>query len=267
MDGLVFRHDDPFWDSHYPPNGFNCRCRVRALDQAEMDEEGLKLTDSRDHLKPVQQEVGMDKRTGEVVKEKAVKFTLGNKSMTPDPGWNYNPGRAGLSQLQAIDISKMQKVLNAGNSGPANIGSAVKQSINQGLASPHFRRFINNTKAADGELWPVAAVLPQRLKDLGLPEQGSVLRLSSGSVDHLDHQKRFAELKNEDWQRVQRMIDRGKRIPDGRESHRILLLWDQGKPWKLVFKHTPNDELFLATYHRLKPKYARKLEKRKGGEE
>ena len=44
-----------------------------------------------------------------------------------------------------------------------------------------------------------------------------------------------------------------------------MLLWDQGKPWKLVFKYTPNNELYFVTYHRLMPKYARKLEKRKGG--
>ena len=28
---LVFRADDPFWDRHYPPWGFHCRCTVIAL--------------------------------------------------------------------------------------------------------------------------------------------------------------------------------------------------------------------------------------------
>ena len=31
MDNKAFRFDDRIWDAHYPPNGFNCRCMVKAL--------------------------------------------------------------------------------------------------------------------------------------------------------------------------------------------------------------------------------------------
>lgn len=29
--GIVLRYDDPWWETHFPPNGWGCRCRVTAV--------------------------------------------------------------------------------------------------------------------------------------------------------------------------------------------------------------------------------------------
>lgn len=42
MNGRIYRYDDPVWKVCYPPCGFNCRCRVRALTSEQMDARGLK---------------------------------------------------------------------------------------------------------------------------------------------------------------------------------------------------------------------------------
>ena len=35
LDGVIKAVNDVFWDSYYPPNGWNCRCDVQRLDEAE----------------------------------------------------------------------------------------------------------------------------------------------------------------------------------------------------------------------------------------
>ncbi len=96
LDGRVFRHDDPLWRTHYPPNGWNCRCRVRALTPAQTRARGLHVADSAGMLHDVEQVVGVDRRTGEEIRRPAKRLTIeaGTRvvSLTPDPGWNHNPG-------------------------------------------------------------------------------------------------------------------------------------------------------------------------------
>jgi hypothetical protein len=40
LHGRVVRHDDPFWDKFYPPNGFRCRCTVTSLSDRDLDRKG-----------------------------------------------------------------------------------------------------------------------------------------------------------------------------------------------------------------------------------
>lgn len=43
LHGLVFKSDDPFWDSHTPPWGFNCRCFFRALTRRMVQQMGVRV--------------------------------------------------------------------------------------------------------------------------------------------------------------------------------------------------------------------------------
>ena len=45
MDNRIYTADDPIWNSIYPPNGFNCRCIVRALTPEQAEARGFKLTE------------------------------------------------------------------------------------------------------------------------------------------------------------------------------------------------------------------------------
>ncbi len=90
LNGLVFRCDDPFWSHFYPPNGFNCRCRVRALDRENLDSRKLALSDSAGKLDEIEVPAS-SRRPGDLVKVGRYELPDGKHVIT-DPGWNYNPG-------------------------------------------------------------------------------------------------------------------------------------------------------------------------------
>lgn len=102
LHGQVFRHDDPIWSAIFPPNGFNCRCRVVALTEAAVKRRGLTIVSSAGRSFTETVETGTDKRTGEIrtatvtglrttdAEGRAITFRT-------DPGFNHAPG-AGLAE-------------------------------------------------------------------------------------------------------------------------------------------------------------------------
>ncbi|NMX60206.1 phage minor head protein [Pseudomonas sp. WS 5079] len=103
LNGQVFRHDDPIWSSIFPPNGFNCRCRVVALTEAAVKRRGLRIVSSEGRMFTETIETGVNKRTGEIRTAEVTGLRTSDaagKSVTfrTDPGFNHAPG-AGLAEM------------------------------------------------------------------------------------------------------------------------------------------------------------------------
>ena len=47
--GAVYAHDDPFWSHSYPPNGFGCRCTVKAITKNQAEKIGIEQS-SDEHI-------------------------------------------------------------------------------------------------------------------------------------------------------------------------------------------------------------------------
>lgn len=99
LSGKIYRYDDPFWATFYPPNGFNCRCSVIALSDLDLKRRGMnKPDDSSEFL--VEVERPADKLGN---REKTVGFKLSDGTVrVTDKGFDYNVGR--LNYKPNLDI-------------------------------------------------------------------------------------------------------------------------------------------------------------------
>ena len=103
LHGQVFRHDDPIWASIFPPNGFNCRCRVVALTESAVKRRGLRVVSSEGNMFTETVETGVNKRTGEIRTAEVTGLRTtdaAGKAITfrTDPGFNHAPG-TGLAEI------------------------------------------------------------------------------------------------------------------------------------------------------------------------
>lgn len=89
LNGMVYRYDDPFWKSFYPPNGWNCRCRVNALSEYKLKKKKFPVYDSKGHLSEEMRLVS--KKSGEYKPVTVYTDPLTGKRIAPDVGWSYNP--------------------------------------------------------------------------------------------------------------------------------------------------------------------------------
>ncbi|CDO60819.1 Phage (Mu-like) virion morphogenesis protein [Candidatus Phaeomarinobacter ectocarpi] len=87
---ILLPWDHPFWDTHYPPNGFRCRCIVRQLSVRDMKRLGLEVS-SEAEVKAFLEDTKIyrNRRTGQTQRlPKGI-----------SPGFAYNVGRAHMRAL------------------------------------------------------------------------------------------------------------------------------------------------------------------------
>lgn len=95
--------DHPFWDKHYPPNGWGCRCTVQQLAAEDVQRLGLTVVDDVPLMPPA---TYVNNRTGE-------------RSQVPrgvEPTFAYNVGR---SRMKALTPPALDAPLGVPYQGPA----------------------------------------------------------------------------------------------------------------------------------------------------
>lgn len=100
-DNVTLPVDDAFWKTHWPPNGWRCRCRVVSMNQREYDQ-GVTPTGAplKTERTPIALREHVNARTGEITEV----------PQGIDPGFGYN---AGMARQRAQDGMVRDKLASA----------------------------------------------------------------------------------------------------------------------------------------------------------
>lgn len=218
---LVLPIDHPHWRLWSPPCGWNCRCTLQSLSQRDVDRMRpmLKFEPPTINALPWQNKV-----TGET------RFIPEGI----DPGWDYNPGRAG--HQGAINAGFAAKIATA----PIELR---RVAIQERLASNDFARFVSEPFGdfAVGELASDIAGA------IGANEGVSVVALSADSM--LKQKRAHPELTLGNYRALQELLAGATVIIQDRQRS-VLLLRETADGWQVaVVKATSSGQgLFLASY-------------------
>ena len=129
--GVVLRVDDPWWRTHYPPNGWRCRCIVTQHDADSLARNGFEPSPTRPAHEGMTR-AWHNERTGE-----DVRVPIG-----VDPGWDHNVGRQdSVRAARSILVEKVadapvavaQAAVHEGWDSYAAAGRAVRETISNAV--------------------------------------------------------------------------------------------------------------------------------------
>ncbi len=208
--GRMLPVDDPFWRSHYPPNGYGCKCRVRQVSKSEaarLEKDGVSA-----QIQEVDAESGLP--TGhftdrtipvrttapEVRTRQWVNRRTGEVSQVPvgiDPGFDYNFGEAARVRQAARQWA--EKVAAA----PPELGAAAAASMpaeTLNNLNAEYRQWamgiLRGEKLGVGGRRVVGALRPkvvEKLAELGELPSSAALTIEQRELTHLLAEARKGE--------------------------------------------------------------------------
>lgn len=247
MNGRVFRYDDPIWQTHWPPCGWNCRCRVRALSQRDMDRKGLEADSSEGKLVNKMVDAGVDATTGEIIRTQVTGLKLIGKdgkpiTFFPDAGFNFNQARAAWQpELDAYPPDIASQYVQGLLTGPEferwfriwqRTVDLAKKAAAAGGADATAAILDLARKSISGMEYPVAVLQDQERQALGASTQA--VWLSDTSL--LEHLVAHPEVGLDAYQLIPQLMAQGEIYMQG--DQRIILLSLNGKLYRASIKVT-----------------------------
>lgn len=137
--GLVLDADHPWWNTHFPPNGWGCQCTVEALNARDLQRLGKSGPDTAPPVDMQQVLVGKNGPHPRQVETPA----------GVDPGFGYAPGKSAFERGATPPVNPLarltQDTLRKAGQLPALAGA---EALAQLLANPRIVRTLSSTFSA-----------------------------------------------------------------------------------------------------------------------
>ncbi len=218
---LCLRVDDPYWNRWAPPCGWGCRCTLQSLSDRDVER-------MRGELKfeppPEIERVWVNPRTGEEL----------DVPVGIDPGWGYNPGKAGhralayAAKLAAAPPELAAAAVASPDFPAAKLADEFATWFDQAVAGGRVER----------SWFPVGALGPGTLDWLKregkpAPETGAIT-ITQQQAQHLDRDAKRAAGKAAPTTIL-------RRLPEIIGAPRAVL-WDKDRPALLYVFDVPGEE-------------------------
>ncbi|MCO5083074.1 MAG: phage minor head protein [Rhizobiaceae bacterium] len=227
--GIILPIDHPFWRTHFPPNGWLCKCQVRQISAREAEqllgrapaEGGVIYRDTPPDLGPDIPFV--NRRTGEV-------------TMVPpgvDAGWHTNPGLSRSSTL----LQNLEARLRTADAGDA------ERALGDLWADP----FLRVAPKLPEKTWLPAGVSPRLASEFPAARNSIV---SIATEDIVSRNVRHGMTLDE-FALLPRIIADGAILPDERGDGSVrTILGRIGKTWwRLFIKFSSGGYLRVTSMH------------------
>lgn len=236
--GIILPQGHPWWETHYPPNGWRCRCKAMSVSGEDLEAEGWTVSEAPDEGETP----WVNPRTGEML-------------MVPrgvDPGWAYNPGK--VDQAAHAAELMMDKV---GDCPPLMGSEALRAAVpltpegeRTRLARRTVARLVQAGLAAwmenPGRPFPLAVLSLEDAAEIG----ASVLVARISAETLVKQQAHHPELTHEDYALAQEAVEKGEKLPQA--AKKIAYVLDQPGGLAVIVKATAEgDELYITSLYRL----------------
>lgn len=242
--GTILPIDHPWWKTHYPPNGWKCRCDAVAVSRDDIDRYGWKIGDDPEDEGSV---TWVNPATGEVM----------DVPRGVDPGWAYNPGdtdraeqlgRVMLEKLATLPVSlettaimQAAPLLPEAELAPGGLApEMVRQLVREG-----FDEWAENPTVP----FPLAVLSADDAASIGATARIACL----SPVSYAKQKSHHPELVAADYALAADAVERGEKYRQ--DERNLAFVLNQTESVVVIVKATRiGDELFVTSLRRLSSK-------------